>query len=60
MIVMAYFRSLCVDHCSVGTLIDIHSVQWGINPPQKHTPFFFTMSPLNMQTAQALSVSEVD
>ena len=39
-----------------------HSVHWGINPPQKHHPIFFTKLPphhplLNLQTFQVLTFS---
>ena len=32
-----------------------HIVHWGINPPQKPQPLFFTKPPLNLQTVQAPS-----
>ena len=30
----------------------LHSVHWGINPPQKHHPLFLAKPPLNQQTVQ--------
>ena len=39
----------------LGIVIQWHSVDWGINPPQKHPLYFAKSLPLNLQTVQTAS-----
>ena len=39
---------------SALTLVEIHCVNWSINPPSKAPLSLFCQAPLNMQTVQAL------